>query len=211
MTTMTVTRTNNLVTDMKAHCVGVINAIFASANAPRSRPSKVPVEVRRQVVVPRSQPGPVLEVMLKNWPKDRIVAEIVALHAAHEKADRDHDQAALDQCDREIAKVAGLCEQHELKDPGFTMRVWEQVDEITGRIKADPVNKDLLNVPHGSAEPGTLGAELSDELRAALMQIGQPATVAEGVATPSAPAEESADDIVNRAMQELANNQESSI
>jgi hypothetical protein len=188
------------------------SAIFATANVPKVRPSKVPVEIRRQAVVPRSQPGPVMEVMLKNWPKDRIVAEIVALHSAHEKAERDHDKVALDVVDREIAKIAGLCEQHELKDPGFTQRVWDHVDELTGHTKAEPVNKDLLNVIHGSAEPGTLGAELTDELRQALMQIATPTSdVAQGVATPTAPVAESADDIVNRAMNELANNQESSI
>jgi hypothetical protein len=203
---MTAVRATNLIANMYAANASIVAAIFATNNPPTSRPSKVPVAVRRQAVVPRSQPGPVLETMLKNWPKSRIVAEIVSLSAAREMADHDNDSLALEVVDREIAKVAGLCEQHELKESGFTQRVWEQVDEVTASGKAHgPVDKDLLKVVHGTNVPGTLGAELTDELRQALYQIATPVPAAE------APVVESPDDIVNRAMSELANNQESSI
>jgi hypothetical protein len=201
---MQVVRSSNLIANMRAQNNAIISAIFAQNNAPKSRPSTVPVAVRREAVVPRSQPGPVLETMLKNWPKDRIVKEIVVLHDAHKKADHNNDPAALAVVDHEIAKIAGLCEQHELKEAGFTARVWEQVDELTGHTKIDPVDKDLLNVMHGTNVPGTLGAELTDELRQALYQIASPLPAADATV-------ETADDIVARAMNELANNQESSI
>lgn len=201
---MQAVRNSNMIADMRASNRTIIAAIFASNTGPASRPSKVPVAVRRQAVVPRSQPGPVLETMLKNWPKDRLVKEIVALHDAHEKADNDHDRVALDVVDQRIAMVAGMCEQHELKEAGFTQRVWEQVDELTAKGKTEKVDKDLLKVIHGTNVPGTLGAELTDELRQALYQVASPLPAADATV-------ESADDIVNRAMQELANNQESSI
>lgn len=190
----------------------ILSAIFAANKSPTSRPSTIPVEVRRQAIVSRSAPGPVLEVMLKNWPIDRMVTEIVSLRAAQVKAANDHDTVALEVVDREFATLAGLAEQHDLRDANFSKRMWERVDDLTLKADIEKVTPEVFHVVHGSFEPGTLGAELTDELKLALFQITQPAIdVPQAEATPSAPAVDDADEVVRKAMEELANNQQSSI
>lgn len=150
--------------------------------------------------------------MLKNWPIDKLVTNIVALRDAQVKASNDHDVVGLEVIDREFARMAGLTEQHELREPGFSKRMWERVDELTLKADLEKVTPDVFHVVHGSFEPGTLGAELNDDLRMALIQMTQPPVEipqAEAAPTP-APADD-ADEVVRKAMEELANNQQSSI
>lgn len=210
---MIAVRTNNLIADMGNRNRAILSAVFLANVSPTSRPSTVPVETRRQAIVPRSAPGPVLEVMLKNWPIDRMVNEIVSLRAAQVKAANDHDDVALEVVDREFAKLAGLAEQHDLRDAGFSKRMWERVDELTTKAEMDHVSPDVFHVVHGSFEPGTLGAELTPELRQALFEITQPVVtdIPQAEASPSAPPLDDADEVVRKAMAELANNQQSTI
>jgi hypothetical protein len=209
---MIAVRTNNLIADMAARNRGILSAVFTTNRTPTSRPSTIPVETRRQAIVSRSAPGPVLEVMLKNWPIDRMVKEIVELRAAQVKAANDHDDVALEVVDREYAKLAGLAEQHDLRDAGFSKRMWERVDELTTKAEIDKVSPDVFHVVHGSFEPGTLGAELAPELRLALFELTQPPVeVPQAEAAPTPAPLDDADEVVRKAMEELANNQQSTI
>lgn len=209
---MIAVRTNNLIADMNNRNRAILSVVFSANVGPTSWPSAVPVETRRQAIVPRSAPGPVLEVMLKNWPIDTIVKEVLAVRMALAKAMIDHDDVALKACEFELSKLAGLVEQHELREPGFAKRMWERVDERTEKDKIDFVEHTLLNVNHGGDMPGTLGAELSEDLKLALYQMTQkPADVPVGEAIPMAPPLDDADEVVRKAMEELANNQQSTI
>lgn len=209
---MNTVHTGGMISRMQARNQAILSAVFAANKPVIIRASTVPVEVRRQAIVPRSAPGPVLEVMLKNWPIDKLVTNIVALRDAQVKASNDHDVVGLEVIDREFARMAGLTEQHELREPGFSKRMWERVDELTLKADLEKVTPDVFHVVHGSFEPGTLGAELNDDLRMALIQMTQPPVEipqAEAAPTP-APADD-ADEVVRKAMEELANNQQSSI
>lgn len=209
---MNTVHTGGMISRMQARNQAILSAVFAANKPVIIRASTVPVEVRRQAIVPRSAPGPVLEVMLKNWPIDKLVANIVSLRDARVKASNDHDVVGLEVIDREFARMAGLTEQHELREPGFSKRMWERVDELTLKADLEKVTPDVFHVVHGSFEPGTLGAELNDDLRMALIQMTQPPVEipqAEAAPTP-APADD-ADEVVRKAMEELANNQQSSI
>lgn len=209
---MNTVHTGGMISRMQARNQVIMSAVFAANKPLTIRDSTVPVEVRRQAIVPRSAPGPVLEVMLKNWPIDKLVTNIVALRDAQVKASNDHDVVGLEVIDREFARMAGLTEQHELREPGFSKRMWERVDELTLKADLEKVTPDVFHVVHGSFEPGTLGAELNDDLRMALIQMTQPPVEipqAEAAPTP-APADD-ADEVVRKAMEELANNQQSSI
>lgn len=209
---MNTVHTGGMISRMQARNQAILSAVFAANKPVIIRASTVPVEVRRQAIVPRSAPGPVLEVMLKNWPIDKLVTNIVALRDAQVKASNDHDVVGLEVIDREFARMAGLTEQHELREPGFSKRMWERVDELTLKADLEKVTPDVFHVVHGSFEPGTLGAELNEDLRTALIQMTQPPVEipqAEAAPTP-APADD-ADEVVRKAMEELANNQQSSI
>lgn len=209
---MNTVHTGGMISRMQTRNQVIMSAVLAANKPLTIRDSTVPVEVRRQAIVPRSAPGPVLEVMLKNWPIDKLVANIVALRDAQVKASNDHDVVGLEVIDREFARMAGLTEQHELREPGFSKRMWERVDELTLKADLEKVTPDVFHVVHGSFEPGTLGAELNDDLRMALIQMTQPPVEipqAEAAPTP-APADD-ADEVVRKAMEELANNQQSSI
>lgn len=209
---MNTVHTGGMISRMQTRNQVIMSAVLAANKPLTIRDSTVPVEVRRQAIVPRSAPGPVLEVMLKNWPIDKLVTNIVALRDAQVKASNDHDVVGLEVIDREFARMAGLTEQHELREPGFSKRMWERVDELTLKADLEKVTPDVFHVVHGSFEPGTLGAELNDDLRMALIQMTQPPVEipqAEAAPTP-APADD-ADEVVRKAMEELANNQQSSI
>lgn len=209
---MNTVHTGGMISRMQTRNQVIMSAVLAANKPLTIRDSTVPVEVRRQAIVPRSAPGPVLEVMLKNWPIDKLVANIVSLRDARVKASNDHDVVGLEVIDREFARMAGLTEQHELREPGFSKRMWERVDELTLKADLEKVTPDVFHVVHGSFEPGTLGAELNDDLRMALIQMTQPPVEipqAEAAPTP-APADD-ADEVVRKAMEELANNQQSSI
>lgn len=209
---MNTVHTGGMISRMQTRNQVIMSAVLAANKPLTIRDSTVPVEVRRQAIVPRSAPGPVLEVMLKNWPIDKLVANIIALRDAQVKASNDHDVVGLEVIDREFARMAGLTEQHELREPGFSKRMWERVDELTLKADLEKVTPDVFHVVHGSFEPGTLGAELNDDLRMALIQMTQPPVEipqAEAAPTP-APADD-ADEVVRKAMEELANNQQSSI
>lgn len=209
---MNTVHTGGMISRMQTRNQVIMSAVLAANKPLTIRDSTVPVEVRRQAIVPRSAPGPVLEVMLKNWPIDKLVTNIVALREAQVKASNDHDVVGLEVIDREFARMAGLTEQHELREPGFSKRMWERVDELTLKADLEKVTPDVFHVVHGSFEPGTLGAELNDDLRMALIQMTQPPVEipqAEAAPTP-APADD-ADEVVRKAMEELANNQQSSI
>lgn len=209
---MNTVHTGGMISRMQTRNQVIMSAVLAANKPLTIRDSTVPVEVRRQAIVPRSAPGAVLEVMLKNWPIDKLVTNIVALRDAQVKASNDHDVVGLEVIDREFARMAGLTEQHELREPGFSKRMWERVDELTLKADLEKVTPDVFHVVHGSFEPGTLGAELNDDLRMALIQMTQPPVEipqAEAAPTP-APADD-ADEVVRKAMEELANNQQSSI
>lgn len=205
---MIVVRSNNLVSSMHSTVQNIIQAVFTLGREPVVRASSVPVAQRRQATVRRSVKGPVVAVMLSNWPLDRVVAEIVSLSLLHDKAVNDHDTATLDAIELEMAKLRSLCEQHDLKDPTFTKRVWEKVAVEGEKYKTPVVNSEFLDVVHGGEMPGTLGAELSEELKLALHQLAAQNTIAE---TTTPPVTESAEDMVNRAMEELANGPKSTI
>jgi len=209
---MNTVRTGGMISRMQTRNQVIMSAVFAANKPLTIRDSTIPVEVRRQAIVPRSAPGPVLEVMLKNWPIDKLVATIVALRDSQIKATNDHDTVGLEVIEREFARLAGLTEQHELREPGFSKRMWERVDELTLKADLEKVTPDVFHVVHGSFEPGTLGAELNDDLRQALYQITQPPVeIPQAEAAPMPAPLDDADEVVRKAMEELANNQQSSI
>lgn len=209
---MNTVHTGGMISRMQTRNQVIMSAVLAANKPLTIRDSTVPVEVRRQAIVPRSAPGPVLEVMLKNWPIDKLVANIVALRDAQVKASNDHDVVGLEVIDREFARMAGLTEQHELREPGFSKRMWERVDELTLKADLEKVTPDVFHVVHGSFEPGTLGAELNDDLRMALIQMTQPPVeIPQAEAAPTPVPADDADEVVRKAMEELANNQQSSI
>lgn len=144
----------------------IINAVMRVDTRPVVRTSTVGLQVRRHADAPRSVKGPVVEVLLKTWPKERIVNEIIALSVRGQRAETDKDVEAEAQTLLEIAKIRSLCNEHEKLQPGFTASVWETIDKRLNVVKEPVIKHDMLNVPHGSNTPGTMGEELNDELAA---------------------------------------------